>query len=734
MTTLSVCLIAKNEAANIERCLNSVRPYADEIVLVDTGSSDATPELAASLGARVIRTEWINDFSAARNLSLSQATGDWILFLDCDEELPPDSGEVLARLLGEPKHEGYFVTVENLTDKGNELNFPSVRLFRNRSCFRFQGRIHEQIVPSILANYGQDCLGQSQVVVVHHGYHPQTTNIRAKTRRNLEILLTYGEEERDGFFHYNLGTEYWRMGEREKALESYLHALESVNPAIYFGPILVRRTATILMELNRYRTAIEKLRHYQPRLKDFSDLVFLEGACHLACGRYSRAAALFKRYLKMPPVPRHYPQEKGFHGFSAGTMLDWARDQARKGEVPDLAVIIAGGGCKEILPRCIRGIQEAARELVYLDAGSRQGSGELAFEMGASTMPVQTGQSLDAAAAQACGRVQAKWILLLNEDEVLAPAAREGLLRLVRNSGRTAYRLRVRTLLGPSGDDCHLHGELRLFHRKGAHQEGQPADITIDRLRYTRPGKDQVFAGDSAYRQGVDRFYRNDFPAAAECLATLTEEREPARFFFCGLSLINTGQFTTALEVLDEGVRQHADYTDLKYLKGITHFQLGDGAAAEREFLTCLELGDAPWPNYTVNPGSGTHRPLCSLGAILAARGDVPGAMELFLRATDIPGGFEPAMERLSFLVDEWPLEPLAFLESHNLLNSVSLGILAAAMSGKGRHREGLEYLSLAGRRLAEEPAPRNVAVWQKAMEHFLTSLAWKAGVEEILA
>jgi len=717
---------------NIERCLASVRECADEIVVVDTGSTDATPEIAEAMGARVIRKPWTGDFSAARNCSLEAAGGDWILFLDCDEELSPGSREELQRVLEDDKHEGFFVIVDNITEKGHELSVPSVRLFRNRPCFRFQGKIHEQIVTSILTHYDRNSLAQSNITIVHHGYHPHTTNIRAKANRNLAILLTYREEEKDGFYYYNLGTEYWRMGQREKALENYTRGLTLVdlrNPGQNFGPILVRRTITILMELGRYRAAIEAARHYQALLPDYNDLVFLEGACHLACGRYSQAASIFRRYLKMPPLDRKYPREQGFHGFSGETMLTWARDQARRGEVPNLTVCIAGGAPKTILARCIRSVQEIARELLYLDVGSPEGAGELAYQMGAAVLPLAAGQSWPAARETVVGKARGKWILWLWADEVLAPGGREEIARAV-NRAINGIQLQVRTFLGPETTACHLHGERRLFRRHApAAGACESAAATVDALRYTYPAPNAPPLPADPYEQGREFFYRRDFDRAVESLATVAAGDRPASwYFFYGSSLLESGRAAAALAVLDEGVEQYPDYTDLRYLRGTARLRLGREASAAADLAACLERGDASWTKYTVHPGTGTHRCLCSLGAMAAGRGDAGEALELYRRAAREPGGFEPALAGMAALVEHWPQAPATFLESHGLLNSVSLGILAGAMADAGRYEEGMECLSQAAKRLAREPAPRNLAAWRRAMDHLLDGLAREAG------
>lgn len=100
--TISLCLITKNEAGNIERCLRSVVGAVDEIIVVDTGSTDATPELARQYGAQVYTVPWRDNFSEARNASLALAGGDWILFLDADEELAAGSHDALHHLISIP--------------------------------------------------------------------------------------------------------------------------------------------------------------------------------------------------------------------------------------------------------------------------------------------------------------------------------------------------------------------------------------------------------------------------------------------------------------------------------------------------------------------------------------------------------------------------------------------------------------------------------------------------------
>src|SRR5690554_4051082 len=111
--TLTVCIIARDEEDNIKRALASVRPYASEILVVDTGSTDNTATVAAAMGATVLQFQWINDFSAARNFALDHAAGEWVLMLDADEVLRASTAGHLNSLLADPDVDAYRVNLVN---------------------------------------------------------------------------------------------------------------------------------------------------------------------------------------------------------------------------------------------------------------------------------------------------------------------------------------------------------------------------------------------------------------------------------------------------------------------------------------------------------------------------------------------------------------------------------------------------------------------------------------------
>ena len=170
----------------LERCLASVRDVADEIVVVDTGSTDATAHIAGRYGAKVVSAPWQDDFSAARNVSIDHAAGRWILWLDADDVVPPESLPVIAGLKATPPERVYGFVVRNERPGGTGTEFNQARMFPNRPELRFERKIHEQIMPSALRAGLR--LEQCAAVVEHHGY-VEPALVKRKAERNVRLLL-----------------------------------------------------------------------------------------------------------------------------------------------------------------------------------------------------------------------------------------------------------------------------------------------------------------------------------------------------------------------------------------------------------------------------------------------------------------------------------------------------------------------------------------------------------------
>jgi glycosyltransferase involved in cell wall biosynthesis len=154
---VSLCMMVKNEERNLPRCLDSVRDLAGELILVDTGSTDRTPRIAARYGAQVIPFDFrIVDFAAARNRAIARASGRWILMLDADEILDRASVAAIERLVALDENAGYYLERHNhSSDSSRSTTDYVVRLFPNQPNHRYRGRVHETIDASILSGGGR---------------------------------------------------------------------------------------------------------------------------------------------------------------------------------------------------------------------------------------------------------------------------------------------------------------------------------------------------------------------------------------------------------------------------------------------------------------------------------------------------------------------------------------------------------------------------------------------------
>jgi tetratricopeptide (TPR) repeat protein len=304
--TISLCMIVKNEEQFLEGCLQSVQGAVDEIVIVDTGSSDRTVEIAERYGARILHHPWTGNFAEARNVGIDAATMDWILVLDADERLAPDQATELRKLVQNELSAGYSLTIDNFVGdesaKGRQVA-TIFRLFRNRPDIRFEGRIHEQVIMSAqrtgLKTY------PSAVHIIHLGYTQTTMDERDKLNRNLDLLLKQLEEEPDNpYVHYNLGQTYKMMGQIEEAAGRFQLAMdqlraEKADTGIPYFANLYFALPDVLRMLKRHDEARKWLEEGLRIYPDFPDLHFTLGSVHLEQERYLEACRAYENCVAL---------------------------------------------------------------------------------------------------------------------------------------------------------------------------------------------------------------------------------------------------------------------------------------------------------------------------------------------------------------------------------------------------------------------------------------------------
>ncbi len=228
MVQLSACLIVKNEAVLLPRCLESIQSFVDEIIVVDTGSSDNTMEIAHGYGARVHHFAWIDDFSAARNESLRHASSEWIFYIDADEIVDPVNAGKIRQVITRDDIMAATVRqcIPQQTDNiATAFYSEYCRLFRRHPAIRFEGTIHEQILPSIERLGGK--VLRSDIIINHWAYAIDEEKKRRRAERNLHCLLAEIKNSPDDpFIHINLGMTYRDLGQQDAAINSFYCALQ----------------------------------------------------------------------------------------------------------------------------------------------------------------------------------------------------------------------------------------------------------------------------------------------------------------------------------------------------------------------------------------------------------------------------------------------------------------------------------------------------------------------------
>lgn len=221
MITISLCMIVKNESINLKNCLDSIKNVVDEIIIVDTGSTDNTVEIAKEYSDKVFFFEWIDNFAAARNFSFSKASMDYILWLDADDVLLPENSEKLYHLKHSLSPSIDAVSMQyhcDFDDYGNvALNVRRTRLVKKSKNYQWDGVVHENLLIKSSAFYDSD-------IVVTHRKIKGTTNPYRNLKIYEKLLLSGKEFTLRDTLHYAM--ELHQHKSYQKATEYYLKFLE----------------------------------------------------------------------------------------------------------------------------------------------------------------------------------------------------------------------------------------------------------------------------------------------------------------------------------------------------------------------------------------------------------------------------------------------------------------------------------------------------------------------------
>lgn len=278
MLSLSVCIIAKNEETHIEKCLNSISPFVREIIVVDTGSTDATIEIANKYTPHVYEFEWINDFSIARNYAISKASQPTILVMDADEVLDPESIPHLDDYCSDLRDSAGRVQIINQNEDGNTSKAEIIRIIPNNNSMKYTGRIHEQVV---LTNGSLPKVMSTEIRIFHFGYSKSVINNQNKIERNIELLLLELQMDPENpYILYQLGKTNYVGGKYEGANLQFQNAIDLLagqeNLPPYLPNLLISYAYSLLKvkDFDKLFSVVEIGVDLYP---DFTDIYFIYG-------------------------------------------------------------------------------------------------------------------------------------------------------------------------------------------------------------------------------------------------------------------------------------------------------------------------------------------------------------------------------------------------------------------------------------------------------------------------
>lgn len=345
MVTISLCMITKNEETCLERALCSIQEVVDEIIIVDTGSTDKTKEIAAQFTNKIIDFPWADNFSSARNESIRHATGDWVLVLDADETIALGDHKLLLELVKDDA-DAFLMTQRTYTNITTFFNFVSsstdpypesknfsgwivtkiIRLFRNRKGYAFSGRVHESVLPSIQSKNGT--IKEVNLPIHHHSFekgNPFLENKKKFYKQLGELKIKDNPEDVDALYEMAKRAIMEKEFLEAKGLLEQARSLDQSFPKTY--PLLIyvyaeigdltkageaftfaekygseMRSSVLTMAIayeknKKYDQAINLVYKHKYEATDFVPLLYLLGKCFFKLEKYETASAFLHKVV-----------------------------------------------------------------------------------------------------------------------------------------------------------------------------------------------------------------------------------------------------------------------------------------------------------------------------------------------------------------------------------------------------------------------------------------------------
>ena len=303
---ISACMIVKNEEEFLPNCLNSIKDVVDEIIIVDTGSTDNTVTIAKSFGAKVYHHPWNNSFSEARNHYLDYASGDWIFQIDADEELEQADIPKLRLAISDNRYNGIIIAIHSIIKDGIH-KFYHPRIFRRGKGF-YKDIIHEQTIIE-----GERL--PTEIRLYHHGYNLDGKKMRIKWQRTTHLLKKQiAQNKHDSFAWFNLIRNYRIQDLFKDGIDAGEEALKIMSPVSFLNHdktdislhhyvMIIYETANCHLYNEDYSKAKELCHFALSKLAELKiepeniDLIFTLACIYLKEGDYRKAIDYFERFL-----------------------------------------------------------------------------------------------------------------------------------------------------------------------------------------------------------------------------------------------------------------------------------------------------------------------------------------------------------------------------------------------------------------------------------------------------
>lgn len=301
MSKLSICIITKNECENLKICLDRIKNLGCEIVVVDTGSSDSSRDIARAVTPYVYDFAWCDDFSAARNYAAQKASNDYILFLDSDEFVDEANIEKLLDTLDNQPGSIGHIHIKSLYESDGQTmtsNEPIARVY-SKVFYHFVGRIHEQLAP--LDESSDMNIFDAPVSVTHVGYQGNREQRLQKANRNLKLLLQeLDANPNDSYTLYQIGNSYFYCKEYEKAIPYFERAMElPLDMKLSYVHSIVNLYGYCLINTKRFTDAL-MLEAVYDDFKTDADYLFVLGLIYMNNAQFSRAIESFLAATLIP--------------------------------------------------------------------------------------------------------------------------------------------------------------------------------------------------------------------------------------------------------------------------------------------------------------------------------------------------------------------------------------------------------------------------------------------------